>query len=212
MQELNILIESKTYNLNQFKMSERLSTEINWNNWDKSQNEIKIDTWIKELWEKLWISSESAKKLSELKTITDISILKNELSKLNVDNSKFDETNEQDEIFSKINEIREARENLQNEAKKQVASLKEWLEKVTEYKINQNNSISSKLFSSELLAKVENPEHIWHNLIWWFIWTLDTWYSLANYTKDLVIWIAKTPVDLYKIATKKAEIDSFKNI
>ena len=50
MQELNILIESKSYNLNQFKMSERLSTEINWKNWDKSQNEIKIDTWIKEFW------------------------------------------------------------------------------------------------------------------------------------------------------------------
>jgi hypothetical protein len=161
---------------------------------------------------KLWISSESAKKLSNLKTLTDISVLKKELTKINVDKTKFDENSELKQILEEIRNIQKLREEQKSKSRIEIASLKEWLEQISEYKINSSYTVSDKLFSSELLNKIENPEHLWHNLAWAAIWSIDTVYKAWIYTKDLAIWIIKTPVDLYKLATWKATTDSFKNV
>lgn len=170
------------------------------------------DKMINSLAWKLWISSESAKKLSELKTITDISILKKELGRIKVDEDKYDETEELNQIFNEIQNIQFLQNELKSKSRVEIASLKEQLEIIPEYKIVSEDSISNKFTSSEYLARIETWETFWDNLVWVMFWSADSIYSLWNYAKDLAFWIVKSPVDLYKLATWKAEIDSFKNV
>lgn len=161
---------------------------------------------------KLWISSKSAKKLSELKTITNISILKKELEKIKVDENKYDETEELNKIFNEIQNIQFLQNELKSKSRVEIASLKEQLEIIPEYKIASENSISNKFTSSEYLAKIVTWETFWDNLAWVIFWSADSIYSLWTYAKDLAFWIVKSPIDLYKIVTWKAETDSFKNV
>lgn len=165
---------------------------------------------------RLWISRESTIKLSNLKTITDISVLKNELSKINVDKTKYDEKEELEQIFNEIKNIQNLIKESKSKTRIEIASfsdeLKANLEIMHEYKISSSDWISSKFISNERLAKIEAWETFWDNMAWTAIWSVDTVYSIWKYGKDLLVWIAKTPVDLYKIVTKQAEIDSFKNV
>jgi hypothetical protein len=167
------------------------------------ENEMKL---INNLATKLWISRESTDKLIKFDTSRGIDALKEELSSIKVEEKKFDEKNEIDEIVESIQRIQNLQRALTEKSRIEIASLRDWikLEKSDDYKIASNSyAISNKLFSSELLNKIENPEHLWHNLVWAFIWSIDTIYKALIYTKDLAIWIAKSPVDLYKLLRKE---------
>lgn len=175
---------------------------------------------INSLADKLQISNESAVKLANLRISTDINKfkedLKKELNKMNVNESEFDTDEELNDIIIKIQNIQNLIKESRSKTRIEIASfsdaLKKELEKLDDYKIASSDWISSKFISNERLAKIESGETLWDNLAWAAIWSIDTVYSIWNYWKDLLVWIAKTPVDLYKIATQKAEIDSFKNV
>lgn len=179
------------------------------------------DKLVNKITSKLWISNQVAYELALHKTINSINDLKKELSELNINkdkNTKIDSIisnqNSLKEILEELNSLKFLQNEIKLAAKMKIADLRDWikLEKSDDYKIASADWISSKFILSEKHARIEAWESIWDNLSWLMFWSIDTAYSLWKYWKDLLIWIAKTPVDLYKIVTWKAEIDSFKNV
>lgn len=179
------------------------------------------DKLVNKITSKLWISNQVAYELALHKTINSINDLKKELSELNINkdkNTKIDSIisnqNSLKEILEELNSLKFLQNEIKLAAKMKIADLRDWikLEKSDDYKIASADWISSKFILSEKHARIEAWESIWDNLSGLMFWSIDTAYSLWKYWKDLLIWIAKTPVDLYKIVTWKAEIDSFKNV
>lgn len=179
------------------------------------------DKLVNKITSKLWISNQVAYELALHKTINSINDLKKELSELNINkdkNTKIDSIisnqNSLKEILEELNSLKFLQNEIKLAAKMKIADLRDWikLEKSDDYKIASADWISSKFILSEKHARIEAWESIWDNLSWLMFWSIDTAYSLWKYWKDLLVWIAKTPVDLYKIVTWKAEIDSFKNV
>lgn len=181
------------------------------------------DRLVKKITSRLWISKQVTYELVLNKTIISKSDLKKELLELNLHakdkekiNSLIANKSELKEIFEELNSLKFLeKENQQQDTKMRIADLRDWiqLEKSDKYEIASNSyAVADKLFSPELLNKIENPEHIWHHLAWAAIWSIDLTYTARLLWKDLIMWIVKTPVDIYKIARWKAEIDSFKNV
>lgn len=186
----------------QVRVSEEIAISI-----EKQEQKL-----LEKLWVKLWISKESAKSLSELKSIKNRADLRKELKSLDVAESKFDEEKELDEIQDLLNQINGLREQIHSNSRVEIASLNELLKEGLETKQSDNNSLSKKVFSEEYLAKIQKWEKFSDNLIWASIWAIDSVYKLWVFTKDVWIWIIKFPYDLYKIATKKSEYDWFKDM
>ena len=71
---------------------------------------------------------------------------------------------------------------------------------------------TTKLFGQKLLNKAKNPQNLWDELIWWWIWLFNSSEAVAKISVNLLIWIGKTVPDLYKIFSWKAEYDGFKKV
>lgn len=186
----------------------------------KNNNEAKIiieknkETLTDNLAKKLWISRETTDKLIKFDTENSIEKLKQELSKIkSIDKTKFDENKELIEIKNTIKQIQFLQNEITSKSRLEIASLNDSLkEQIESYKISSNFPLSSKIFSPDFIKKAQNWESISDNLAGFTIWTTDSIYELWKITKDLLVWVIKSPVDLYKIVTWKAETDSFKNV
>lgn len=194
-------------------------SEIFDNNWSDKQTrvseEIRISIekeeqkLIKKLWDKLGISKESALALSELKTIKNKNDLRKELERIEVKTEKYNEEKELNDIEDILNKIKDLRENIHTKARIEIASLNETLrEKLEKEKIDNNTWISGKIFSKDFIQKAID----WDKFAWIIVWWVDSTYRLWVLGKDLLVWLVKLPSDLYKLATKKAEYNWFKDI
>lgn len=186
----------------------------------KNNNEAKIiieknkETLTDNLAKKLWISRETTNELIKFDTENSIEKLKQELSKIkSIDKTKFDENKELVEIRNTIKQIQFLQNEITSKSRLEIASLNDSLkEQIELYKISSTFPLSSKIFSPEFINKAQNPKSFTDNLAAFTVRTTDSVYESWKITKDLFVWVIKSPIDLYKIATWKAETDSFKNV
>jgi hypothetical protein len=132
--------------------------------------------------------------------------LKSELTK-NTWETLVDTPIDYDMLASKIEELWL----LKDELKKQVRAWIEWLNAELA-KLNWNNELTnpkliSKILPKNLIKRAENPQNVWDQILWLWIWTVESVAITWKFVWETAIWILKSPYDLYQIATWKAKYE-----
>lgn len=113
-----------------------------------------------------------------------------------------------DALADNFEELLRLKEKLKKETKSSIEWLNTELQRNTEISSwLANPTLASKIFSKETLKRCQNPQNIWDNLVWLWVWVIETWMIAWKTVWDICVWIVKAPYDLYQIATWKAKYE-----
>lgn len=126
------------------------------------------------------------------------------------------------EIFSQNNEIL-SEDEYKYLAEKliEISKLKEktqiWIEELRAELIKDSfsdNLFTSKtlltkwLYSQKTLDKIENPKWFLDNMVWFWVWTIETLAIIWKFSFETLKWIIKSPIDLVQIAKWDAKLET----
>ena len=77
---------------------------------------------------------------------------------------------------------------------------------------SNHHFLLEKLLWTQVIQKAQNPQNIPEHIMWISLWILNSTIIIWELLFSFGIWIIKAPTDLLALATKKAEIDSFRRI
>ncbi len=156
-------------------------------------------------WEKNpWVYKESIKKLLNLKEKidkkADVSKLEEELHKLS---SHLSEEKKQEFRLA----IEWAKEILKN-SRDLISDIKDEINIFTP----SDWDFTTKIFWQPLIKRWKNPQSIWDQILWGWIWLFNSTEAIGKISVNLLVGVWKTLPDIYKIISGKGEYDGFKNI
>ena len=158
-----------------------------------------INTLAKEIAEKFGIEINEAKNLISWEVSHDLHSLKWSLS----------QSINTVQLWEAINSAKTKIEDL---SKKHREKLKKSLE-ATDYSPNTHEYKSSrKLLWDALIQRAKEPTGITDQLIWIWIWCIDSAEAVIIYSYELGKWILLSPYHLYLLLSQKWECPDFKNI
>lgn len=126
------------------------------------------------------------------------------------------------EIFSQNNEIL-SEEQYQVLAEKliEISKLREqtqsWIEELRAELIKDTFSdnfftsqtlITKWLYSQETLQKIDNPKWFSDNMIWFWVWTIETFAVIWKFSLETLKWIIKSPFDLIQLVKWDAKLET----
>ncbi len=126
------------------------------------------------------------------------------------------------EIFSQNNEIL-SEEQYQVLAEKliEISKLREqtqsWIEELRAELIKDTFSdnfftsqtlITKWLYSQETLQKIDNPKWFSDNMIWFWVWTIETFTVIWKFSLETLKWIIKSPFDLIQLVKWDAKLET----
>lgn len=126
------------------------------------------------------------------------------------------------EIFSQNNEIL-SEEQYQVLAEKliEISKLREqtqsWIEELRAELIKDtfsDNFFTSKtlitkwLYSQGTLQKIDNPKWFSDNMIWFWVWTIETFAVIWKFSLETLKWIIKSPFDLIQLVKWDAKLET----
>lgn len=116
-----------------------------------------------------------------------------------------------DDLSSKIQELWELKKSLIERTKAEILWLKEWIEISSDFN-NPKKLLVSKIISKETLNRCENPQNMWDQILWLWVWTLESIAIAWKFSWEVCVWIAKAPYHLWQLARGKWEYDWTKKI
>lgn len=68
--------------------------------------------------------------------------------------------------------------------------------------------ITKNFYSPKTLAKLDNPEWFTDNLIWFWIWTIETLAIIWKFSLEALEWLIKSPIHLIQLAKWDAKLET----
>ncbi len=146
-----------------------------------------------------WVSLTTAKRLSFLKTETWLNSLENLKQKLKSSDSITE--NDKNTLLSLTDDRLEDLYNAVVWAEKILKT--PWIEKIDIFK--SDSTISKNIFTLWIYKKVLYPENAFDQVIWLWIWSVESFESTIKLLIDIWIWIIKSPYHIYLIISWKWE-------
>lgn len=164
----------------------------------------------KDVSKSFWITTETAERLTKLKTENWLEWLKIEIENSNLSLTEKNKIKwlwdkELEKLFFTITWAKEiiksVSENKLDVLKKEVEPhfipSKTWLE----HRLPIN-----------LITRINEPKNLWDNIIWACIWTINSWITTVQFLYNLWKWAIQAPYHVYLLVTWKAEIESLKKV
>lgn len=156
---------------------------------------------------KFWLETKKTELLIKKETLNSIEDLKKEIKELNDKNLNSIKEKELEKLFFTLKWALEVIENI---SKLEIKVLKDELEKNVNIEDFKNHI--EDFLPKNLVNKAKNPKLVHEHILAVALGSANTLLTTAEALYKIWIWIIKSPYDLYLIISKKAEIDSFKNI
>lgn len=71
---------------------------------------------------------------------------------------------------------------------------------------SSNSLITKSWYSAEILERLNHPKNFSDELMWFWVWCVETWVVCWKLLKDALIWIGKAPIDIINIFRGKAQL------
>ena len=151
-----------------------------------------------------WITNETAKQLTELKSLTDLEWLKNDIAKSEI-------SNEQKEVLNKL---------WDNKLEKLFFTIKWAIDVINKASQNKLDILKTEIdifkpsaswiearLPKNIVTKINNPQNIWDNIIWAAIWTINSLEKTTEALYNIWKWAIQLPYHIYLIIKWDAKID-----
>lgn len=158
-----------------------------------------------------WIKVETAEKLTKLKTESWLDWLKSEIESSDLSRKEKEKINNlwNKELERLFFTITWAKELIKSASENKLDVLKKEVDKKS---YSPSKSWLETRLPSTILTRINNPKNIWDQLIWAFIWTLNSCLTTVEFLYNLWKWIIQSPYHIYLLVRSKAEIESLKKI
>lgn len=108
--------------------------------------------------------------------------------------------------------ISDARNTIEKVSKQKRESLKEMLDEERYAPEKHEYKINKKIFSPDLLYRVQNPKNIWEYVMWLWIWVIDSAETVIVFSYKLWEGILLSPYHFYLLLTGKGSYHGIKKI